>query len=63
MTELQRPGVVRCRACPWASDAPDMDTAMALFEQHTQLGHLDNPYAQRASFQILKDEHYRIVLN
>ena len=48
----QRPCTVRCRQCPWASEAPNMDSAMDLFEAHTKAGHQDNPYHCAASFQV-----------
>ena len=53
--ETKRPGTVRCQACPWAKEVPDMDTAMSLFEQHTKDGHQVNPYSVGASFHCKPD--------
>lgn len=50
----QRPGVVRCQACPWAQDVATMDEGMAAFEQHTKTGHRENPATVGASFHITK---------
>ena len=55
--QTMRPGYVRCMECPWVMDAPDMGTAMALFEQHTKDGHQANPYQVSATFHFFdKDE-------